>query len=64
MMLQTQEVGWNVSPRFLSVCQPKGGHMAKAGTDQQVLEALEAKAADHGVDIVAVEVVGATKNPW
>ena len=37
--------------------------MAKAGTDQQVLEALEAKAADHGVDIVAVEVVGATKNP-
>lgn len=37
--------------------------MAKAGTDQQVLEALEAKAADHGIDIVAVEVVGATKNP-
>lgn len=37
--------------------------MAKAGTDLQVLEALEARAAEHGVDIVAVEVVGATKNP-
>ncbi len=37
--------------------------MAKAGTEEAVLEALERAAADHGVDIVAVEVVGATKNP-
>lgn len=37
--------------------------MPKAGTDQEILAALEARAADHGVDIVAVELVGATKNP-
>ena len=37
--------------------------MAKAGTDLQVLEALEERAAEHGVDIVAGEGVGATKNP-
>ncbi|WP_321970843.1 ribosome maturation factor RimP [Paratractidigestivibacter sp.] len=37
--------------------------MPKAGIDQEILAALEARAADHGVDVVAVEVVGATKNP-
>ena len=37
--------------------------MPKAGIDQEILAALEARAADHAVDIVAVEVVGATKNP-
>ncbi len=37
--------------------------MPKAGTDQEILAALEARAAEHGVDIVAVELVGATKNP-
>lgn len=37
--------------------------MPKAGTDQEILAALEARAAEHGVDVVAVEVVGATKNP-
>lgn len=37
--------------------------MPKAGTDQEILAALEARAADHGIDVVAVELVGATKNP-
>lgn len=37
--------------------------MAKAGTEEAVLEAIERIAPDHGVDVVAVEVVGATKNP-
>ena len=37
--------------------------MPKAGTEEAVLAALEARAADHGIDVVAVEVVGATKNP-
>ena len=37
--------------------------MAKAGTDEAILSALEKAAPEHGIDIVAVEVVGATKNP-
>lgn len=37
--------------------------MPKAGTEEAILAALEAKAPEHGIDVVAVEVVGATKNP-
>ena len=37
--------------------------MPKAETNKVILAALEERAADHGVDIVDVEVVGATKNP-
>ena len=37
--------------------------MAKEGTDEAILSVLEQAAGAHGIDIVAVEVVGATKNP-
>lgn len=37
--------------------------MQKSNTEQAIIDALEAKAASHGVDIVDVELVGATKAP-
>ena len=37
--------------------------MVKTKVEQNIIDALEAVAADHGVDIVDVEVVGATKAP-
>lgn len=37
--------------------------MPKAATDALILEALEARAPEHDIDVVFVEVVGATKNP-
>lgn len=37
--------------------------MPKSGIEQQIIEALEARAAERGVDVVDVEVVGATKAP-
>ena len=37
--------------------------MVKTKVEQSIIDALEAVAADHGVDIVDVEVVGATKAP-
>ncbi len=37
--------------------------MPKTGIEQEIIEALEARAAEHGVDVVDVEVVGATKAP-
>ena len=37
--------------------------MPKEGAEKGIISALEAKAAEHGIDIVDVEVVGATKNP-
>ena len=37
--------------------------MPKQGAEDQILSALEERAGDHDVDIVCVEVVGATKNP-
>lgn len=37
--------------------------MPKQGVDRSIVEALEARAAEHGVDVVDVEVVGATKAP-
>lgn len=37
--------------------------MPKDGAEKAVIDALEPLAATHGVDIVDVEVVGATKNP-
>ena len=37
--------------------------MPKSGIEQQIIEALEPTAAERGVDVVDVEVVGATKAP-
>ena len=37
--------------------------MPKTGIEQEIIEALEARAAERGVDVVDVEVVGATKAP-
>ena len=37
--------------------------MPKSGIEQQIIEALEPMAAERGIDIVDVEVVGATKAP-
>ena len=37
--------------------------MPKEGAEKGIIAALEAKAQEHGIDIVDVEVVGATKNP-
>ena len=37
--------------------------MPKSGIEQQIIDALEAHAAERGVDVVDVEVVGATKAP-
>ncbi len=37
--------------------------MPKEGIEQKLIAALEAEAAERGVDIVDVEVVGATKSP-
>ena len=37
--------------------------MVKTPLEQKVIEALEAVAPDHGIDVVDVEVVGATKAP-
>lgn len=37
--------------------------MPKEGAEKGIIVALEAKAQEHGIDIVDVEVVGATKNP-
>ena len=37
--------------------------MPKEGAEKGIIAALEAKGAEHGIDVVDVEVVGATKNP-
>lgn len=37
--------------------------MPKAGLEQQIIDALEPRAAERGIDVVDVEVVGATKAP-
>ncbi len=37
--------------------------MPKGDVEQKITEALEARAGEHGVDIVDVEVVGATRAP-
>ena len=37
--------------------------MPKSGIEQEVIEALEPTAAERGIDVVDVEVVGATKAP-
>ena len=37
--------------------------MPKSGIEQEIIEALEPTAADRGIDVVDVEVVGATKAP-
>ena len=37
--------------------------MPKEGAEKGIIAALEVKGAEHGIDIVDVEVVGATKNP-
>ena len=37
--------------------------MPKSGIEQQIIDALEPLAAERGVDVVGVEVVGATKAP-
>ena len=37
--------------------------MPKSGIEQQIIDALEPTAAERGIDIVDVEVVGATKAP-
>lgn len=37
--------------------------MVKSKVEQDIIDALEARAAEHGIDIVDVEVVGATKAP-
>ncbi len=37
--------------------------MVKSALEQQIIDALEAVAGEHGIDVVDVEVVGATKAP-
>ena len=37
--------------------------MVKSPTEQRIIDALEELAAEHGVDIVDVELTGATKAP-
>lgn len=37
--------------------------MPKSGIEQQIIDALEPTAAERGIDVVDVEVVGATKAP-
>ncbi len=48
---------------FARSCGVKGGYVAQAELAQSILALLESKAAEHGVDIVDVDVVGATKAP-
>lgn len=35
--------------------------MVKSKLEQDIIDALEARAAEHGIDVVDVEIVGATK---
>ena len=59
-----EEVGWNVSPRFLSVYIVERSKMRGLSPEEmreELLEALEAVAPAHDVDIVDVEVVGSAK---
>lgn len=37
--------------------------MVKSKLEQEIIDALESRAAEHGIDIVDVEIVGATKAP-
>lgn len=37
--------------------------MVKSKVEQDIIDALEARAAEHGIDVVDVEIVGATKAP-
>lgn len=37
--------------------------MVKSRLEQDIIDALEARAAEHGIDVVDVEIVGATKAP-
>lgn len=37
--------------------------MPKAGLEQTIIDALEPRAAERGIDVVDVEVVGASKAP-
>lgn len=37
--------------------------MVKSKLEQDIIDALEARAAEHGIDVVDVEIVGATKAP-
>lgn len=37
--------------------------MVKSKLEQEIIDALEAVAQDHGIDVVDVEIVGATKAP-
>ena len=37
--------------------------MPKTGIEQEIIDALEARATERGIDVVDVEVVGATKAP-
>lgn len=37
--------------------------MVKSALEQQIIDLLEAQAASHGIDVVDVEIVGATKAP-
>ncbi|WP_417230666.1 ribosome maturation factor RimP [Thermophilibacter sp.] len=37
--------------------------MPKSGIEQEIIDALEPRAAERGIDVVDVEVVGATKAP-
>ena len=37
--------------------------MVKSKLEQEIIDALEAVARDHGIDVVDVEIVGATKAP-
>ena len=37
--------------------------MVKSKLEQEIIDALEVVAQDHGIDVVDVEIVGATKAP-
>ena len=37
--------------------------MVKSALEQQIIDLLEGQAADRGIDVVDVEIVGATKAP-
>ena len=59
-----EEVGWSVSPRFLSVYTVERSKMRGLSPEEmreELLEALEAAAPAHDVDVVDVEVVGSAK---
>ena len=47
----------------LLFCMDGGAAMVKTKTEQAIIDALEAVAPQHDVDIVDVELVGATKAP-